>query len=61
MRLPEVSRLTGLSRPTIYRYMAKGGFPKNVKLTERTSAWLAAEIEAWLDFRVVQRAFTKAA
>ncbi|MEZ9416539.1 helix-turn-helix transcriptional regulator, partial [Vibrio sp. 10N.261.49.A5] len=35
IRLPEVMRITGLSRPTIYRRIAEGTFPKRVSLGER--------------------------
>lgn len=61
MRLPEVMRVTGLSRPTIYRHMKAGTFPQRVKLTERTSAWVASEVNSWLESRLVQREFSEAA
>lgn len=51
LRLPEVQRLSGLSRSSIYRLEAQGGFPSRVKLSERATAWRAAEIFSWLDGR----------
>ena len=48
MRLPEVVQLTGVSRSTIYRWMANGEFPKQVSLGGNTVAWLEAEIEDWI-------------
>ena len=53
MRLPEVLQLTGVSRSTIYRWMATGEFPKQVSLGGNTVggntvAWLEAEIEDWI-------------
>ena len=48
MRLTEVVQLTGVSRSTIYRWMATGEFPKQVSLGSNTVAWLEAEIEDWI-------------
>ena len=48
MRLPEVVQLTGVSRSTVYRWMANGEFPKQVSLGSNTVAWLEAEIEDWI-------------
>ena len=48
VRLPEVVQLTGVSRSTIYRWMANGEFPKQVSLGGNTVAWLEAEIEDWI-------------
>jgi prophage regulatory protein len=49
MRLGEVLRRTGLSRPSVYRLIANNKFPKPAKLSERVSAWNEAEIIAWLE------------
>jgi prophage regulatory protein len=57
LRLTDVTRLTGLSRSTIYRQQAVGQFPKAVPLTERTVAWVAAEIAAWVASRIAGRTF----
>ncbi len=51
LRLPEVKRLSGLSRSTIYRLEAGGTFPTRVKLSERATAWRTDEILAWLEAR----------
>jgi len=51
MRLPEVMRLTGLSRSTIYRLTGAGEFPRRVKLSERTAAWSEAAVMDWLAVR----------
>ena len=47
LRRPEVERLTGLSRPTIYRQMAEGLFPRPRRIGRRAVAWLASDVEAW--------------
>lgn len=48
LRRPEVERLTGLSRSTIYRLMGEGAFPKPVRLTSKAVGWPQNTIEDWL-------------
>jgi prophage regulatory protein len=56
LRLPAVIEATGLSRPTIYRHMAAGRFPRPVKLLgERAVAWPEAEVAAWQKARIGER------
>ena len=57
LRRPEVQALTGLSRSTIYDLMAKGQFPRPVRLTEKAVAWPESAIAEWL----AQRPTTNAA
>ena len=57
VRLPEVLRITGLSRVTIYRLIASGHFPKQVPLTDSTQrnapvGFVLGEIKAWVKQRV---------
>ena len=56
LRLPEVMRITGRSRATIYRAMENGTFPKKIQLGENTVAWLESEIAAWIAERTATRA-----
>ena len=51
LRLPEVSRATGLSRSTIFRLVQAGSFPPSVKLTARTIGWHSKDIENWIAAR----------
>lgn len=51
LRLPQVLDLTGLSRTAVYAEMERGAFPRQVRLTERTSAWREAEIYDWIKSR----------
>ena len=51
IRLPEVCRLTGLSRSTIYRLMKQNRFPKNVFGSDRASVWRLREVMAWIGAR----------
>ena len=48
LRRLAVEELTGLSRSTIYDLMAKGVFPRPVKLTRKAVAWPESQIVAWL-------------
>jgi prophage regulatory protein len=43
----EVERQTGLSRPTIYRKMAEGAFPRQIKLGG-SSRWVQSEVTEWI-------------
>lgn len=47
LRLPEVLSITGLKRATIYAHIAKGQFPRQVKLGERAVGWRDDEVCAW--------------
>lgn len=55
LKLKEVQKMTGLSRSTIYAYIDKGLFPRQVKLGERCVAWVEEEVIAWLDARIADR------
>ena len=48
VRLPEVVQLTGVSRSTIYRWMANGEFTKQVSLGANTVAWLENDVIDWI-------------
>jgi prophage regulatory protein len=54
--LRTVAQKTGLSRATVYRYMARGEFPQRRKVGPGRVAWLASEVTAWsLSRPVVER------
>jgi prophage regulatory protein len=47
-RLPQVLDKYGISKPTVYRLMKEGKFPKPVKLTgSRAVAWHKDSLTAW--------------
>lgn len=54
-KLPVVCRQTGQSAATIYRSIKAGTFPAPVKTGVRASAWVGAEINAWIAERIAQR------
>jgi len=46
--LTDVMRATGLSRSTIYAWIAEGRFPRQRKLGPRRIGWLVSEIDDWI-------------
>ncbi|MCU8152635.1 helix-turn-helix transcriptional regulator [Vibrio vulnificus] len=53
IRLPEVIKVTGLSRSTIYLRMSKGDFPKSISLSERAVGWLETDVDDWIKACVI--------
>lgn len=51
LRIETVTALIGLSVPTVYRLMAKGDFPRPVKLTAAARGWQLSEIIGWMQSR----------
>lgn len=49
IRLPEVRRLTGMSRTSIYAAIADGRFPRPLKAGPKTSVWQESDIAKWQD------------
>lgn len=56
MRLPEVVHTTGLSRSTLYDLISRQQFPAQISLGGKNVAWLASEIESWMNDRIAARA-----
>lgn len=55
IRMPEVLRRTQLSKATIYKMLGNGTFPKQVNLHERAVAFVAAEVDEWVQSRIAKR------
>jgi prophage regulatory protein len=51
LRLPEVKRLTGLSKSGIYARINEADFPKQKKLGPQTVAWWSDEVAQWISSR----------
>ncbi len=56
MRLPGVINTCGLSRSTIYDLISREQFPSQISLGGKNVAWLASEIDGWMQARIAQRA-----
>ena len=54
VRLPEVKRLSGLTRSTIYRHIAKGMFPRQCRVGG-VAAWSQDEITKWQRAQLAHR------
>lgn len=54
LRLKEVKEMTGLSRSTIYAEIARGHFPRQIKLTgTRSVGWHESAVIHWIETREV--------
>ncbi len=52
IRLPEVLRMTGLSRTGVYDRIREGKFPAPVSLGASAVAWVEIEVKAWIQARI---------
>lgn len=52
VRLPEVCRITGLSRSEIYRLINLKRFPPSVPLGERIVAWDSRLVQSWIEGKI---------
>lgn len=59
MRRPEVLRVTGLSRSSLYRLIASGHFSPPVSLGPNTVAWAASMVHSWITERIASAPTTK--
>jgi prophage regulatory protein len=55
IKIDRVKDRTGLSKPTIYRLMRTGRFPKQMKTSDNTVAWVKSEVDGWLAERAAAR------
>ena len=62
IRLPQVKRRIGMGETQIEAAMARGEFPKPVKIFEsgRAIGWFEDEIDAYLEERAAARTATEA-
>lgn len=51
LRLPAVLAVLGVGRSTLYDWMARGIFPKPIKLGTKVSAWRRSAIENFIAAR----------
>lgn len=52
LRLKSVLNKTGDSRSGLYLKVAKGIFPKPIKLSTRSVGWLEDEVDEWIEQRI---------
>jgi prophage regulatory protein len=49
LKLATVEAMTGISRPNIYRRMAKGDFPAAIRMGKRCTRWPASAVREWVE------------
>jgi prophage regulatory protein len=55
IRLDTVLKITTLSVSTIYRLMKKGQFPKQIKVSERSTRWSESEVLNYINDKFKSR------
>ena len=48
LRLPEVLKMTGISRASVYKRLKEGTFPQPIRLGPRTVGWRLSDLDLWL-------------
>lgn len=56
LTIEEVAERTRLSKPTIYKLIRQGDFPRQLRLCANKVAWLEREVSAWVAARAEARA-----
>ena len=51
LRTRDVTRVTGLSRTTVWRLERAGKFPSRMRLGENSVGWLEEEVQSWIESR----------
>ncbi|MEW9899737.1 AlpA family transcriptional regulator [Chitinivorax sp. PXF-14] len=52
LRLPDVEAATGFKRSHIYALMARGDFPRTIRIGTNAVAWRLSDIAMWIAGRV---------
>ena len=55
IRLPEVERVTGFKKSTLYGWVKEGAFPRPIQIG-RMSAWAESAVLQWVQDRIHQTA-----
>lgn len=55
LRRREVEQRVGMARSSLYAAVARGEFPRPVKLGGRSVAWIEREIAEWIAARIAER------
>jgi prophage regulatory protein len=42
----------GISRPTLYRMIRRGDFPRPIRLAPQRVGWRQEDVQRWIDVRV---------
>ena len=55
LRISEVLDRVGVSRPTIYRWMREGTFPKQIAIGANSVVWLESDVTKWMEDQMAAR------
>jgi len=55
LRIEQVEAKSGYKRPTIYKKIKAGEFPKQIPLGARAVGWIESEIDEWISQRISER------
>lgn len=58
LRLPQVLKVVGVGRSTVWRWCKEGYFPTPVRLGPRVVAWRASDVSDWAAARIRGQAST---
>lgn len=53
--MKEVIHICGLSRPSVYRLMDTGEFPRQISVGERSVRWIEDEVVEWVKQTIEHR------
>ena len=59
IRFPALSKMLGISRSTLFRWMRDGEFPRNFNMGANSVAWLYSDIESWIQSRSKEELLTE--
>ena len=48
LRIKAVMQRTGLTRPTLYRKVAEGTFPRQIRISTHCIGWRGSAVDDWL-------------
>ena len=48
LKMPDVTKVTGLSRTQLLKMVKDGEFPKPVRLSVRSVGWRSSDVNTWL-------------
>lgn len=54
LSLRRVCEMTSLGRGTVYALVKRGEFPAQIRVSSGRVAWIAEEIEQWIDWRITE-------
>ena len=59
IRMKQLTKLIGLSQPTIFRLRQRGDFPEPVKLSPGAKGYLFSDIESWLKHKTAKKTLSE--